>query len=221
MTETLHPYQQPYDPPPYPYDLLDEVRTVAAERFGSTIDCSIGAPVDPPPAAVIEALSTSNAERGYPPSIGTLAYREAAVRWMARITGVAIDPATQIGAAVGTIIGQIAGLVAGMWALYSGRFALSLLPATSYRPDRELASRILTIGIPAGLQGIFRNGSNILFVKFLALTQNPVAAVAAYTHAGGVLTAITERRRAAGADPPVAAVMGAVLFLQALGQFLH
>lgn len=102
MTETLHPYQQPYDPPPYPYDLLDEVRTVAAERFGSTIDCSIGAPVDPPPAAVIEALSTSNAERGYPPSIGTLAYREAAVRWMARITGVAIDPATQIGAAVGT-----------------------------------------------------------------------------------------------------------------------
>ena len=86
-----------------------------------------------------------------------------------------------VGAAVGTIIGQIAGLVAGMWALYSGRFALSLLPATSYRPARELASRILTIGIPAGLQGIFRNGSNILFVKFLALTQNPVAAVAAYT----------------------------------------
>ena len=102
MTETLHPYQQPYDPPPYPYDLLDEIRAVAVDRFGAAIDCSIGAPVDPPPAAVIEALSTSNAERGYPPAIGTLAYRQAAARWMERIVGVTIDPATQIGAAVGT-----------------------------------------------------------------------------------------------------------------------
>ena len=97
-----HPYQAPYVPPPYPYDLLDELRTVAAERFGSAIDCSIGAPIAPPPASVIEALSTSNAERGYPPSIGTLAYRQAAARWLQRIAGVDIDPGTQIGAAVGT-----------------------------------------------------------------------------------------------------------------------
>ncbi len=99
---TTHPYQTPYEPPPYPYDLLDELRAAAAERFGAAIDCSIGAPIDPPPASVIEALSTSNAERGYPPSIGTLAYRQAAARWMERITGVTVDPATQIGAAVGT-----------------------------------------------------------------------------------------------------------------------
>lgn len=99
---TPHPYQTPYVPPPYPYDLLDELRAVAADRFGSAIDCSIGAPVDPPPASVIEALSTSNAERGYPPSIGTLAYRQAAARWLQRIAGVDVDPGTQIGAAVGT-----------------------------------------------------------------------------------------------------------------------
>ena len=103
MTEQRpHPYLEPYEPPPYPYDLLDELRAVAAERFGAAIDCSIGAPVDPPPASVIKALSTSNAERGYPPSIGTPAYREAAAQWMQRIVGVSVDPATQIGAAVGT-----------------------------------------------------------------------------------------------------------------------
>lgn len=97
-----HPYETPYVPPPYPYDLLDELRADAIERFGSSIDCSIGAPVDPPTPAVIAALSTSDAERGYPPSIGSLAYRQAAARWMGRIAGIDLDPATQIGAAVGT-----------------------------------------------------------------------------------------------------------------------
>ena len=58
---------------------------------------------------------------------------------------------------------------------------MTFLPATSYRPNRDLARRILKIGIPAGLQGIFRNGSNLVFLKLLALTQNPVAAVAAFT----------------------------------------
>ncbi|MEM9467339.1 MAG: pyridoxal phosphate-dependent aminotransferase [Actinomycetota bacterium] len=99
---TLHPYRAPYVPAPYPYDLLDELRAVAVERFGAAIDCSIGAPIDPPPTAVVEALSTSNAERGYPPSIGTVAFRQAAAAWMQRIAGVEVDPATQIGAAVGT-----------------------------------------------------------------------------------------------------------------------
>ena len=67
VSETTHPYQTPYDPPPYPYDLLDELRAVAQERFGAVIDCSIGAPIDPPPAAVIDALSSSNTERGIRP----------------------------------------------------------------------------------------------------------------------------------------------------------
>ena len=102
VSEPTHPYQTPYDPPPYPYDLLDELRAVAQERFGAVIDCSIGAPIDPPPASVIDALSSSNTERGYPPSIGSLAFREAAARWMARIANVHVDPVTQIGATVGT-----------------------------------------------------------------------------------------------------------------------
>ena len=58
-------------PPPYPYDRLDRLVPVAAVHPGGVVDLSIGTPCDPPIDAVIAALSTSNAERGYPPSIGT------------------------------------------------------------------------------------------------------------------------------------------------------
>ena len=85
-------------PPAYPYDLLNEMREGAVEKFGAMVDCSIGAPIDTPPAAVIEALSNSNDERGYPPANGRPAYRQAAVDWMQREFGVTIDAVTEIGA---------------------------------------------------------------------------------------------------------------------------
>ena len=81
-----------FDLPPYPYDRLNEVRAVAIERHGSAIDMSVGAPFDAPPQAVIEALSTSGAERGYPPSIGTAEFRTAASRWLDTQFDVGIDP---------------------------------------------------------------------------------------------------------------------------------
>lgn len=61
---------------------------------------SIGAPTDPPAPAVVEALSSSNAERGYPPSIGTPALRSAAAGWLERQFGVHHDH-EHIGATVG------------------------------------------------------------------------------------------------------------------------
>jgi len=89
-------------PPIYPYDRLNTFRDAAAEFEGGAIDCSIGTPFDAPPDAVIEALSTSGAERGYPPSIGTRDYRDAATRWLARELDVSIDAETEIAACVGT-----------------------------------------------------------------------------------------------------------------------
>jgi len=88
-------------PPPYPYDRLDRLVAVADRLEGGVVDLSIGTPVDPAPPAVVAALSTSGAERGYPSSIGTSALRDAARRWMRRRFGVDIDPAA-IGACVGT-----------------------------------------------------------------------------------------------------------------------
>ena len=92
---------EPFDPPPYPYDRLDELKAVGEALPGGLVDLSIGTPCDPPPAVVIDALARSGAERGYPASIGSVAYREAAARWMARRLGIEVDPA-DVAACVGT-----------------------------------------------------------------------------------------------------------------------
>lgn len=91
----------PFVPPPYPYDRLDGLKATAAALPGGLVDLSIGTPCDPPPQAVLDALAHSGAERGYPASIGTAAYREAAAGWMARRLGVQVD-AADVAACVGT-----------------------------------------------------------------------------------------------------------------------
>jgi aspartate/methionine/tyrosine aminotransferase len=89
-------------PPPYPYERLDEITAIAAKHDGGAIDLSIGTPCDPPPADVLAALTAGDTARGYPPSIGTPAFRAAAARWIERRLGAAVDPATEVAACVGT-----------------------------------------------------------------------------------------------------------------------
>ena len=93
--------QQAFRPPPYPYDRLDALRSVADRLPGGCVDLSIGTPCDPPPAAVVEALATSDRERGYPPSVGSPELRAAAVGWLQRRYGVTLE-STQVAACVGT-----------------------------------------------------------------------------------------------------------------------
>jgi succinyldiaminopimelate transaminase len=88
-------------PPPYPYDRLNRLRPLADTHEGGAVDLSIGTPFDPPPAKVIEALSSSGTERSYPPSIGTQSFREAAQRWIRRRFDIDV-PADQIGATIGS-----------------------------------------------------------------------------------------------------------------------
>jgi succinyldiaminopimelate transaminase len=95
------PEPRPYVPPPYPYDGLDDLAAVAAAHDGGLVDLSVGTPCDPPPGRVVEAMARSGSERGYPPSVGTAAYREAAAGWMARRFGVQVDPA-HVAACIGT-----------------------------------------------------------------------------------------------------------------------
>ena len=90
-----------FQPPPYPYDRLASATEAARAHEGGIVDLSIGTPYDPPPPAVVAALGSSGAERGYPPSIGSAAYREAAAGWMERRLGVTVPP-TQVAACVGT-----------------------------------------------------------------------------------------------------------------------
>jgi len=88
-------------PPPYPYDRLDDAKVLAEQFDGGVVDLSVGTPCDAPLPAVIEALATSGAERGYPPSIGTDRLRLAIQRWIGRRFDVAV-PTAQIAACVGT-----------------------------------------------------------------------------------------------------------------------
>jgi succinyldiaminopimelate transaminase len=69
---------------------------------GGLVDCSIGTPCDPPPAAVLSAMATSGTERGYPTSPGSPAYRNAAAGWIERRFGVTVDPDGAVAACVGT-----------------------------------------------------------------------------------------------------------------------
>ena len=88
-------------PPPYPYERLDELLAIAGTLPGGAVDLSIGTPIDPPPEAVVRALSTSNSERGYPSSPGSAELRRSMVDWIARRFGVAVEP-SQVAACVGT-----------------------------------------------------------------------------------------------------------------------
>jgi succinyldiaminopimelate transaminase len=93
---------QGFVPPTYPYDRLDQARAVAAAHPGGAVDCSIGTPCDAPIASVVAALSGSGSERGYPASIGSVSYREAAAAWLELRLGVVLDPATDLAACIGT-----------------------------------------------------------------------------------------------------------------------
>lgn len=99
---TAMPTAAGFVPPPYPYDRLDAFKPLAESLPGGLVDLSIGTPCDPPPASVVAALASSNAERGYPASIGSAPLREAAAAWMERRFGVSVDPRAGIGACIGT-----------------------------------------------------------------------------------------------------------------------
>jgi succinyldiaminopimelate transaminase len=92
---------EPFTPPPYPYDRLEPLKEMAAAHDGGVVDLSVGTPCDPPPPAVVAALGASGAERGYPASVGSAAFREAAAGWLRRRFGVELAPSS-LAACVGT-----------------------------------------------------------------------------------------------------------------------
>ncbi len=118
-----------FEPPPYPYDRLDEMRAVAARFDGGAVDLSIGTPGDPPPGEVVEALASSGAERGYPPSVGNAEFRVAASRWVERRFGVSL-PTSQLGACIGTK--ELVASLPHALRLRSPHLDTVLYPAISY-----------------------------------------------------------------------------------------
>lgn len=140
-------------PPPYPYDRLDELKAIAAAHDGGLVDLSVGTPCDPPPDDVVAALGASGAERGYPPSIGTAAYRAAVSAWLERRLGATVDPSA-VGACIGT-----KELVAGMphWLrLRDPSRDTVLYPAISY-PTYEMGAILAGCrAVPVAVDGEWR-----------------------------------------------------------------
>jgi succinyldiaminopimelate transaminase len=131
-------------PPVYPFDRLAPLEAKAAALPGGMVDLSVGAPVDAPLPAVLDALAHSGLERGYPASIGIGPLREAARAWMTRRLGVDV-PIAQIAACIGT-----KELVAGIphWLhLRDPSRDTVLYPAVSY-PTYEMGALL------AGLRAV-------------------------------------------------------------------
>ncbi|MEZ4708479.1 MAG: MATE family efflux transporter [Caldilineaceae bacterium] len=85
--------------------------------------------------------------------------------------GVGPIPAFGIaGAAMGTVAARGIGVVLVFIIIYSGKNVIKLLPG-SYRPDWQMFKDIFTIGVPSGIQGVFRNGSRLLVLGILTSTE--------------------------------------------------
>jgi len=74
------------------------------------------------------------------------------------------------GAALGTVIARSIGVVIALVLFYSGKNEVKILPG-SYRPDWQMVKDIFTIGVPSGVQGLFRNGSRLLVLGIITSTE--------------------------------------------------
>jgi aspartate/methionine/tyrosine aminotransferase len=119
------------------------------------VDCSIGTPYDPPLPAVVEALASSNSERGYPASAGSPQLREAAARWLTRRFGLDDVPPSSVAACVGTK--ELVASVPHVLRLRTPERDTVLYPAVSYPTyamGAELAGcRAVAVPAPAGQLG--------------------------------------------------------------------
>jgi succinyldiaminopimelate transaminase len=118
-----------FTPPPYPYERLDVLRKLAAAHDGGPIECSIGTPIDAPPAAVLEELAKGIGARGYPTSQGSPDLRAAAAGWLQRRFGVTVAE-NEVAACIGTK--EFVGTMAGYLHLRSPERDTVLYPAISY-----------------------------------------------------------------------------------------
>lgn len=74
------------------------------------------------------------------------------------------------GAAYGTIVARATACLIAFWLIYSNRNVVRLLPG-SYRPNLQMFKEIFKIGLPAGIQGVFRNVSRLLVISILTSTE--------------------------------------------------
>jgi len=79
--------------PAFPWDTIEQFKLIAAAHPDGIVDLSVGAPVDPVPMPIRNALADAADAPGYPQTHGTPALRQAYAGWLDRAHGVTVDPA--------------------------------------------------------------------------------------------------------------------------------
>ena len=125
-------------PPVYPYERLTGAKAIAEALPGGIVDLSIGTPCDPPPSFVVAALAESDTERGYPASVGSQRFREAAAGWMQRRLDVTVA-SSDVAACVGTK--ELVGTLPQWLKLRTPSKDTVLYPAVSY-PTYEMGATL-------------------------------------------------------------------------------
>lgn len=74
------------------------------------------------------------------------------------------------GAALGTVIARGVGVGIVFYLFYAGKHEVKILPG-SYRPNWQMFKDIFAIGVPSGVQGLFRNGSRLLVLGIITSTE--------------------------------------------------
>ncbi len=86
------------------------------------------------------------------------------------------------GAAVATIISQMVAFILGFYIVFSGIEGVKPRLKGLFKLDWKIDKKLLTIGLPTGLESFFRNLSGAVLLKFVAVYGT--AAVAAVGVAG-------------------------------------
>ena len=82
------------------------------------------------------------------------------------------------GAALATVISVVAAFLIGFWLLMSGRAKIRLTIKGLFKLNWEIDRKLLTIGLPTGVEMLMRNLSGIITLKFVSIYG--VATVAAF-----------------------------------------
>lgn len=83
-----------------------------------------------------------------------------------------IFPAMGImGAALGTVIARGIGVLIAFYIFKSGRNVVRILPAGGWRLRIQMVKDLLSIGVPSGVQGVFRHGGKLLLTALLTATE--------------------------------------------------
>lgn len=85
------------------------------------------------------------------------------------------------GAAVATVIAQTASFLFGFYILFSGREGVKPRLSGLFRLDRNIDKKLLTIGLPTGLEGFFRNLAAVVVLKFVAFYGTTAVAAVGVT----------------------------------------